>query len=147
MSSNEHPRPVADKAAAKPNGKRRKLLAIVLGALLSAGLVYGIWWLAAGRWVETTDDAYVDGNIVQITPRIAGTVEAIYADDTDFVQAGEKLVQLDPSDARLALHRDEAKLGQTVRRVRALFDDTARLKSVVKGREVDLARARADLAR
>jgi membrane fusion protein (multidrug efflux system) len=70
---------------------------------------------------EDTDNAYVQGNVVQITPQIGGTVTAIYADETDRVQAGAPLVQLDGADAELALAQAEAALGQTVRQVRTLY--------------------------
>jgi membrane fusion protein (multidrug efflux system) len=52
---------------------------------------------------QSTDDAYVNGNVVQITPQIAGTVVGITADDTQFVNAGQTLVQLDPADMKIAL--------------------------------------------
>ena len=136
-----------DQPASAPNGRRRKLLAAVLGAFAAAGIAYGVYWAEMARYVESTDDAYVTGNVVQITPQIAGTVVAIKADDTQFVRVGDELARLDSSDARIALQRREAQLAQTVREVRGLFTDSARLKAELAARKTDLARPRADLSR
>jgi membrane fusion protein (multidrug efflux system) len=129
------------------NGARKRWLAIVIGAfvLLSAG--YGAYWALALRYEQSTDDAYVSGNVVQITPQIAGTVVAIGADDTQFVKAGDTLVQLDPADSRIAVEQAEAKLGKTVRDVRGFFATTAELQAKVDMRSADVARAADDLQR
>jgi len=111
----------------------------------AAGIAYGGWWSLIGRYFEETDDAYVAGNVVQITPRTDGTVLAIHADDTDFVRAGETLVELDKADARLAL--DQAQLAQTVREVRTLFATSSSLAASVELRKADAEKARDDLAR
>ena len=96
---------------------------------------------------ESTDNAYVQGNVIQITPQIGGTVQAILADDTDFVKAGQPLVQLDPADARIALEQAEANLAQTVRQVRTLYANNGTLAAQVTLREADVNRAQSDLAR
>src|SRR5215472_11274254 len=114
-------------AAKNGNGKRRKLIAAVLAVFALAGAAYGGYWALVSRYLQMTDDAYVSGNIVQITPQIAGTVVGIRVDDTQFVQAGQTLVELDPADAKVALDRAEAELGKTVREVRNLFATTAQL--------------------
>jgi membrane fusion protein (multidrug efflux system) len=99
------------------------------------------------RYEQSTDDAYVSGNVVQITPQIAGTVVSIAADDTQFVKAGDTLVQLDPADSKIAVDQAEAKLGKTVRDVRGLFATTAELQAKVDVRSADVARAADDLQR
>ena len=83
--------------------KRRVLLVGVVALFLCAGTAYGIYWFVHGRFHETTDDAYVGGNLVQITPQVAGMVTAIHADDTNYVNAGQTLVSLDKADAREAI--------------------------------------------
>ena len=100
--------------------KRRVLLIGVIGLFLLGGVAYSVYWLLHGRWHETTDDAYVGGNLVQITPQVAGTVLSIYADDTDYVKDGQTLVALDKADARVMLEQAEAQLAKTVRSVRTL---------------------------
>ena len=68
------------------NGKRKTALMTIGGVVTIVGLVYGVYWIINNGKHETTDNAYVSGNIVQITPQIAGTVAAINAQDTDFVR-------------------------------------------------------------
>ena len=77
------------------DAERKLWLALTAGAFVAAGLAYGVYWALELRYIQSTDDAYVGGNVVQITPQIAGTVVAIGADDTNFVKAGQLLVQLD----------------------------------------------------
>jgi membrane fusion protein (multidrug efflux system) len=84
---------------------------------------------------------------VQVTPQVAGTVIAIHADDTESVQAGKPLIELDRSDAELALHQAQAQLAQTVREVRTLYVNNNALAATVAARSADVARAKSDLAR
>jgi multidrug resistance efflux pump len=100
---------------------RKKALLGVAGAGAARGVAYGAYWALVLNHYESTDNAYVQGNVVQLTPQVAGTVVAIAADDTDFVKAGQTLVRLDPADARVALEQAEAQLAQTVRQSRTLF--------------------------
>jgi membrane fusion protein (multidrug efflux system) len=130
-----------------PNGRRALLLSLLVGLFLAAGVGYGVYWALVARYVESTDDAYVGGNLVQITPQVSGTVLAIRADDTDYVKAGQTLVELDQADSRVALEQAEAALGRSVRQVRNLVATGAELEANVALREAELARARADLAR
>jgi membrane fusion protein (multidrug efflux system) len=84
---------------------------------------------------------------VQITPQVAGTVTRIYADDTNTVKAGQKLVSLDTADADVSLAQAEAQLAQTVREVRTLYSAQAQSSANLAMREAELARAKDDLAR
>ncbi|MDB5765493.1 MAG: emrA2 [Collimonas fungivorans] len=146
----ENPSPAAAApapVAANGNGKRRSLLIGVTIALIIVLIAYGIWWFIYARHYENTDDAYVGGNVVQVTPQVGGTVLAINTDDTELVQAGKPLVELDKADAKVALDQAEAQLAQTVRQVRTLFVNNNALVSNVTARTSELERARADLAR
>ena len=127
--------------------QRKRWLLIVVGAFAALGIACGIYWALALRHVQSTDDAYVNGNVVQITPQISGTVVAIGADDTQFVTAGRTLVQLDQADAKVALDQADAQLAKTVREVRSLFATSAQLQATVAMRQSDLAKANEDLAR
>jgi membrane fusion protein (multidrug efflux system) len=127
--------------------RRWRSLAIVAGATLIAGTAYGAYWAQVLRYHQSTDDAYVGGNVVQITPQIYGTVVAIGADDTQFVKAGQTLVRLDQADARVALDQAEAQLARTVRDVRNLFATTSQLDANVQARQTELNAAQSDLAR
>ena len=133
--------------AAPPRTARRRGLTVVAAAVLIGGIAWGGWHWSHARFLEETDNAYVAGNVVQITPQVSGTVLAIGADDTDFVRAGQVLVQLDATDARVALDQAEAQLAQTVRDVRTVFANNAPLKAQVSLRQADLARVQADAAR
>jgi membrane fusion protein (multidrug efflux system) len=131
---------------AASNSKRAKALkGVALVVLL--GLAYGGYEWYLGRHEEATDNAYVQGNVVQITPQTGGTVTAILADDTEFVKAGQPLVQLDPADAKVALDQAEANLAQAVRQVRTLYANNSTLGAQVAVHEADITRARTDLAR
>jgi membrane fusion protein (multidrug efflux system) len=121
---------------------------IAAGATVAViGLVLGLYWAQVLRYEQSTDDAYVGGNVVQITPQISGTVVAIGADDTQFVKAGQALVRLDQADAKVALDQAEAQLARTVRDVRNLYATSAQLQAAAQVRDSDLAAALSDLAR
>jgi membrane fusion protein (multidrug efflux system) len=146
------PATAASPPRAKPadyprNGSRKRWLAIALGTFALIGIAYGAYWALVSRYYQSTDNAYVSGNVVQITPQIAGTVVAIGADDTQFVPAGRTLVKLDPADAKVALDQAEAQLAKTVRDVRGMFATTGSLNATVDVHKSDLARANEDLAR
>jgi len=129
------------------NSRRWLWLSIVGGAFLLIGAAYTLYWSTVLRYRQSTDDAYVNGNVVQITPQISGTVVSIGADDTQFVKAGQTLVQLDRADAKVALDQSEAQLAKTVREVRNLFATSAQLRAAVEMRQSDLAMAQKDLER
>ena len=127
--------------------QRKRWLAIAIGGFAVIGIAWGLYWALALRYEQTTDDAYVSGNIVQITPQISGTVVAIGADDTQFVKAGQTLVRLDEADSKVALDQAEAQLARTVREVRSLFATSSQLQSAIALRQAELATAETDLAR
>ncbi len=135
----------AAKPAPKPARKRLLLMATV--AFVLVAVAYGLWWALVGSHFESTDDAYVHGNLVQITPQVPGTVVAIEADDTETVQAGQPLLRLDPADTEIALQQAQAKLAQTVRQVRTYYVQNDALAADVALREADILRAQAELTR
>lgn len=138
--------PASGAAPAAPNPRRRRLLILAVVLLLVFG-GYGLWWFVHGRWYVSTDDAYVSSDIVQISASVGGTVLSVAVDDTQHVERGQLLVQLDPADAQLALAGAEAELGRTVRQVRALFAQADGLRAQQREREVALRGAQSDLKR
>jgi membrane fusion protein (multidrug efflux system) len=133
---------------AEPQSRKRKLLLSLLGvAIVVAGAAYSAYYMTYARYHETTDDAYVSGNLVQLTPQVTGTVVAVNADDTQIVKVGEPIVTLDAADAKIALGNAEAMLGQTVRRVSSLYVNNDFYDATVAQRRSDLDRATADLRR
>jgi membrane fusion protein (multidrug efflux system) len=138
---------MSDQETQKPKSKRRLLLAGILSVFLLAGVGYTLYWLLHARYHETTDDAYVGGNLVQITPQVAGTVLAIHADDTEYVDSGKPLVSLDKSDAQIMVAQAEAQLAKTVRSVRTLRATSTEGEANVTVRQSELRKAEQDLAR
>jgi membrane fusion protein (multidrug efflux system) len=129
------------------NNKRRKALTLLAVGVAVVGVAWGAYeWLVASHY-ESTDNAYVQGNVVQITPQVGGSVLSIHADETDFVKAGQPLVKLDPADARVALDQAEAALGQTVRQVRTLYANNGSLAAQIALRQADASKAQAEVAR
>jgi len=127
--------------------KRKRLLTMLAVAFLIAGLAWGVRWFVHSRGHESTDDAYVAGNLVRVTPRVGGSVVAVLADDTDFVKQGQVVVKLDETDARLALDKTEADLGEIVRQISQSFDAHAQQAANLAVKERTLEQAEADLAR
>ena len=138
--------PVAPPPPLAASRRRRLLQALAL--LVVAALVIAVAYrLLVGRYHEVTDNAYVSGNLVAVTPEVGGTVVSIAADDTDRVEAGQPLVRYDQSDSRVAVEQAEAQLAKTVRDVRTLYASTDALRATLEVRTSDVARARDDLKR
>ena len=129
------------------NSKRKKALTALASVVVVAGLGWAAYEYLVASHYESTDNAYVQGNVIQITPQIGGTVMAIMADDTDFVKAGQALVQLDPADARVALDQAEAALAQAVRQSRTLYANNGTLAAQIALRDADVVKAQSDIAR
>ena len=148
MSDNQQAgNPNTPAASVNNNGKRKRLLLSLTAAIVVAGVGYGVYWGLYARHFESTDDAYVAGNVVQVTPLVGGTVVSIAADDTQLVTAGQPLIQLDRADTQVALEQAEAQLAQAVREVRTLYVNNGSLAANVALREADVAKARDDLRR
>ena len=138
----------ADNVAVQPPKSRRGFLLRALAVVLVlAGIGWGLWYFLEGRWYEETDDAYVNGNVVQITPQVPGSVVTIGADDGNLVHAGDVLVKLDPADADVALQQARANLAGTVRKVRGLYSNVSGAQAEVAVRKVAVDKAQADYNR
>jgi len=106
-----------------------------------------IYHFMVGQYHVTTKDAYVNGNMVRLQPQVTGTVTYIGADQTQPVEVGQILVQLDGKDADVALAQAKANLAQTVRDVVQLFADEKRQEAVLYAQQAQLTRANKELAR
>ncbi|MCQ3002081.1 HlyD family efflux transporter periplasmic adaptor subunit [Pseudomonas syringae] len=130
------------------NPRKRKLLLIGLAlVVILGGLGVWAWHELYGRWNENTDDAYVNGNVVEITPLATGTVTSIGADDGDLVRAGQVLLQFDPSDAEVGLQSAEANLGKTVRQVRGLYSNVDGMKAQLAAQRAEVKKAQDNYTR
>lgn len=133
---------------APTSSRKRKLWLIgLLVLLILGGLGTWAWYSLVGRWYESTDDAYVNGNVVEITPLVTGTVTSIGADDGDLVHAGQVLLQFDPADSQVALQSAQANLARTVRQVRGLYSNVDSLKAQLQTRQAELRKAQQDFNR
>src|SRR5882757_5016478 len=147
--------PGAAAAAAVPassahaaSGRARRLGLFGLSAVvLLCGLGYTGYWFFDGRYFESTDDGYVNGDVVQVTSEVPGTVIALNADDTQLVRAGQSLLELDPADAKIAEANAEADLARAVRQVRGLFAQGQELRAQIDQREQAARTADEDLKR
>ncbi len=139
--------PAPTPAVAAANPRRRFLLRLVFVIVVLGLLTWAAWYWFDGRWYASTDDAYARANVVEVTPLVPGTVTAIYANDNDYVRAGQTLVQFDAADARVALQRAKANLALTVRRVRALYAGAGAAQALLATRQIELRRAEQDYAR
>lgn len=111
--------------------RKRFIIWFVVITLLLALVVF-IYWFFWWRFEVNTQDAYVSGNMVTLTPQIPGIVTAIYADNTQMVQEGDILVELDRTDMTIALQLSEANLGETLRTVVQMFERVTELKASVE---------------
>jgi membrane fusion protein (multidrug efflux system) len=131
-----------------PPNRTRRLSLLALGAVVVlSGLGYAGYWFLDGRYFESTDDAYVNGDVVQVTSEVPGTVLALNVDDTQTVRAGQSLLSLDPADARIAEADAEADLARAVRQVRGLFAQGQELRAQIEQREQAERTADEDLKR
>jgi membrane fusion protein (multidrug efflux system) len=136
--------PPAPRSSPSARSKGLAICGVILVIVCSISFAY---WLFIARHRQSTDDAYVNGNIVAISAQNAGTVLAVMVDATGMVKAGQVVVRLDPSDAQLEVEQAEATLVAQVRSARQLFVEVDRDRAQVASATVELQRGRDDLSR
>ncbi|VVP65839.1 Multidrug export protein EmrA [Pseudomonas fluorescens] len=131
-----------ENAPGNPNAGKRKFMLLALAVVVALGGA-AVWAYHDfyGRWSESTDDAYVNGNVVEITPLVTGTVVSIGADDGDLVHEGQVLVNFDPNDAEIGLQNAQAQLARTVRQVRGLYSNVDGMKAQVNAQQAEVQKA------
>jgi membrane fusion protein (multidrug efflux system) len=138
----------AKSTGSDPKPRQRRLGFALLGVVVLVGAI--IWlahYLLISAHYQTTDDAYISSDLVQITSEIPGTVIAVHVDDTQSVERGTVLAELDPADARVASAAAEAELARAVRNVRGLFAQRDQLQAQIVQRQADVRRAQDDVER
>jgi membrane fusion protein, multidrug efflux system len=120
---------------------RRKTLALAGLALALAlgGAGYGHYWWTTGRFIESTDDAYVGGNITPVSPHVAGFVAQILVADNQYVHAGQTLIRLDPRDFEAALDHARAVAAAREATLAGLQAKYAWQQSMIQQAEASLA--------
>jgi membrane fusion protein (multidrug efflux system) len=139
--------PTSETPANENNGRRSFLLRGLAAIVVIAAIGYSVYYFVHGRWFESTEDAYANGDIVQITPLVAGTIVEISAEDNMLVKAGQALVKFDPNDSEIALAQAEAALARSVRQVRGLYANVGGQSADLAAKQVALDRAREDVER
>ena len=130
-----------------PNRQRRFWFIILGAVIVAAALIYGVYWLTYARYFESTDDAYVGGNVVTITSKENATVLALHADNTQTVKQGQLLVEFDPAVATVNLQAAQANLARVVRNVKAQFSKSDSGVAELNQAQVVLAQAQGDYDR
>lgn len=133
-------------APARNGGRRKQLFTILFAVVAIASVAYGVWWILVGSRYVSTDDAYVDADVAQVTPLVSGVVKEVRVEDTMAVRQGDVLAVIDPADAQIQVDQARAALGQAERKVRQYFATDDALSGQLSARGADVARARADLA-
>ena len=127
--------------------RRRKGFLLFAIAAVILTLAYGGWWYLSGRNTESTDDAYVAGNVVAVTSRENATVTALYADNTQTVKQGQLLIEMDPSVAEVSMRAAEANLARAARAVRGTFASADSYSAQLDQAQVALDQAQSDYKR
>ncbi|WP_458369419.1 HlyD family secretion protein [Pseudomonas mandelii] len=147
MATAEHTQ-TPDNAPDTSNPRKRKVMLVVLAiVVILAGVAVWGYHEFYGRWNESTDDAYVNGNVVEITPLVTGTVVSIGADDGDLVHEGQVLINFDPNDAQVGLQSAQANLARTVRQVRGLYSNVDGMKAQVNAQQAEVQKAQDNFKR
>src|SRR5882724_8258594 len=130
-----------------PDLPRRRLLrlglVVAVLAILSGGAWAGRHWWAVGRYIETTDDAYIGGNVTAIAPHVSGFVAQVLAADNEHVHQGQVLVRLDPRDFQTALDHAAAVVAARTTEVEGLRARYTLQQSIIRQYEADRAAAEA----
>lgn len=140
-SENTHKKP------SSAASKRKKGLSIFISLLILTALCCGLYWFFFLKNFEETEDAYVGGNQVMVSAQVAGNIAKINADDMDYVQAGDVLVELDDTNAKLAFEQAQNNLANTVRQIEQLGYTVQQLQAAVQANEITLAQAQGNFDR
>lgn len=124
---------------------RKRWLTRLAAVLVVIGLAWGVWYLLVARNFVSTDNAYVNAQMAQITPLVAGSASELLVRDTQQVKAGDVLVRLDQADARIALAQAEADLAATRRGFRQTVANNIALAAKVDGSGDAMVQAQARL--
>lgn len=127
--------------------QRKNALLFLTFIFIAIGVGWGVYWYLVLRHYESTDNAYVAGNQVQIQSQVSGSVMTVNVDNTDFVQSGTVLVELDPRDAELALDKAKTELANSVRQTRQHIINSRQLQANIDVKRSELGRLQNDLKR
>ena len=127
--------------------QRKKGLSIFILLLLLIAIGSAAYWYFFIKGFEETEDAYVSGNQVMVSSQVAGNISKINVDNMDPVQAGDVLLELDDTNAKLSFEQAKSNLANAVRQISQLNYTVKQLKSAVRANEITLAQAQGNLNR
>ena len=127
--------------------QRKKGLSIFILLLLLISVGSVAYWYFFIKGFEETEDAYVSGNQVMVSAQVAGNISKINVDNMDPVQAGDVLLELDDTNAKLSFEQAKSNLANAVRQISQLNYTVKQLKSAVRANEITLAQAQGNLNR
>jgi membrane fusion protein (multidrug efflux system) len=133
------------KPPARPKRKRRLGLLIAAALAVTAGSWFGYHWWTTGRFIVSTDDAYVGADFTAISPRISGYVMGVEAENNKAVKAGDPLVTLDDSDERLAVAAAETAIASQTAAISRIDRQIEAAKTAVVQAQASITSAQADL--
>ena len=131
----------------KTHPKRARILLQITGLFLLIALTCFLYWWIWARFNEYTDDAYVSGNLIYITPQVSGIVTQIYADDTQRVRKNQLLFELDKTDFVIALEKSKANLAETIRDVAQLFIQAKQKQALILAAKAEFTKNGEDFER
>ncbi len=148
MSETATPTPAAAAAThtKKPLRRKRNLTVLTL-VFIAIALGFALMYFWVWQHQQSTDDAYVGGHVVQITPQIGGTVQSVAVDDTQAVKTNQLLVKLDDSDMQLAYERAQNDLINAIRQNQQQTAVSSQSRAQVTAQKAQLARLQSDLKR
>ncbi|WP_431891047.1 multidrug efflux MFS transporter periplasmic adaptor subunit EmrA [Pectobacterium colocasium] len=127
--------------------QRKRVLSLMTFIFVVLGCAWLVYWFLVLRHHQSTDDAYVAGNQIQIMAQVSGSVTHVNVDNTDFVKQGQVLVELDPTDAQQAFERAKTALANSVRQTHQLIINSKQYQANIELRQTELNKAQSDLSR
>ncbi|MEQ9907476.1 multidrug efflux MFS transporter periplasmic adaptor subunit EmrA [Pectobacterium odoriferum] len=127
--------------------QRKRVLSLLTFIFVVLGCAWLVYWFLVLRHHQSTDDAYVAGNQIQIMAQVSGSVTHVNVDNTDFVKQGQVLLELDPTDAQQAFERAKTGLANSVRQTHQLIINSKQYQANIELRQTELNKAQSDLNR
>jgi membrane fusion protein, multidrug efflux system len=148
----EQPQPAPADTQTRATDRRSRLLRRLWRPLAGLAAVIGIgvtasWWFTEGRYIESTDNAYVQGDIAVLSPRIEGDVAAIKVADNQRVRAGDPLIVLDPTDWRSRLAQATAAAAEAAAAVETAQRQVGQQQATIEAAQAAIVQAQAEQAR
>ncbi|AZS50265.1 EmrA/EmrK family multidrug efflux transporter periplasmic adaptor subunit [Entomomonas moraniae] len=129
------------------NLRKRLLMLLTTASFLLLFIGYGAYWLLVLRYQVYTDDAYVKGLQIPIVAQVRGNVTKVFFENTNIVHAGDIVVELDDTDAKLAYENAKHQLAEAVRKIQTIYQENIGYEAAIEEQKISLARAERDYQR